>query len=274
MEVSARRYRYTGKERDEETGLYYHGARYYAPWLARWTAADPARLAGGMSLFNYARNNPVRLSDPSGALPPSAHEIDEQPETPKITLQHQLTPVSPGDKTTSAAAPKTHSVFGGRNVKPPTPQEVRAALDHSEAAPEPEWQPPVPKEVSPEAGDWDVAPLPIGPAVSRQEGTVEEARKAIHEEAEVRANADLVVEVAKEFAETLTWYAGRTRGLAPPTRAAAAPAVAATRSAVTGEAAIVKATGAVLPGAEGGAGFGKLADRTIRLSEKLSLIHI
>lgn len=37
----AKRYRYTGKERDEESGLYYHGARYYAPWLCRWTAVDP-----------------------------------------------------------------------------------------------------------------------------------------------------------------------------------------------------------------------------------------
>ena len=37
-----KRYRYTGKERDEESGLYYHGARYYAPWLGRWTSCDPA----------------------------------------------------------------------------------------------------------------------------------------------------------------------------------------------------------------------------------------
>ena len=44
--VSRKRYRYTGKERDEETGLYYHGARYYAPWLGRWTAADPIGLGG------------------------------------------------------------------------------------------------------------------------------------------------------------------------------------------------------------------------------------
>ncbi|MGH9871286.1 MAG: SpvB/TcaC N-terminal domain-containing protein [Pyrinomonadaceae bacterium] len=36
-----KRYRYTGKEQDEESGLYYHGARYYAPWLGRWTSADP-----------------------------------------------------------------------------------------------------------------------------------------------------------------------------------------------------------------------------------------
>ena len=32
-----KRYRFTGRERDEESSLYYHGARYYAPWLCRWT---------------------------------------------------------------------------------------------------------------------------------------------------------------------------------------------------------------------------------------------
>ena len=42
-----KRYRYTGKERDEENDLYYHGARYYAPWLGRWTCCDPAGLADG-----------------------------------------------------------------------------------------------------------------------------------------------------------------------------------------------------------------------------------
>jgi RHS repeat-associated protein len=36
-----KRYRFTGKERDEESGLNYHGARYYAPWLCRWTSCDP-----------------------------------------------------------------------------------------------------------------------------------------------------------------------------------------------------------------------------------------
>lgn len=33
IKAVAKRYRYTGKERDEESGLYYHGARYYVPWL-------------------------------------------------------------------------------------------------------------------------------------------------------------------------------------------------------------------------------------------------
>lgn len=46
-----KRYRFTGKgkERDEETGLSYRGARYYAPWLARWTSAGPG---GGMDDLN------------------------------------------------------------------------------------------------------------------------------------------------------------------------------------------------------------------------------
>ena len=61
-EVSAKRYRYTGKEKDGETELYYHGARYYAPWLGRWTAADPAGLADGLNLYRYSRDNPQRGS--------------------------------------------------------------------------------------------------------------------------------------------------------------------------------------------------------------------
>jgi RHS repeat-associated protein len=65
-EVSRKRYRYTGKERDEETGLYYIGARYYASWLGRWTAADPAGPVDGPNLYQYSSNNPIRAIDPTG----------------------------------------------------------------------------------------------------------------------------------------------------------------------------------------------------------------
>jgi len=67
-EVSLKRYRYTGKERDEENGLTYHGARYYAPWLGRWTACDPTSLKDGPNIFLYAKNNPVVFSDPTGTV--------------------------------------------------------------------------------------------------------------------------------------------------------------------------------------------------------------
>ena len=63
---SLKRYRYTGKERDEETGLNYHGARYYAAWLGRWTSTDPIGIGDGLNLYLMARNNPTRHIDVSG----------------------------------------------------------------------------------------------------------------------------------------------------------------------------------------------------------------
>ncbi|MEA2235092.1 MAG: hypothetical protein QOD83_4908 [Solirubrobacteraceae bacterium] len=64
-----KRYRYTGKERDEETGFSYHGARYYAGWLGRWTSSDPAGLIDGTNLYRYARNAPTVYTDSSGHDP-------------------------------------------------------------------------------------------------------------------------------------------------------------------------------------------------------------
>jgi RHS repeat-associated protein len=66
FDLSLKRYRFSNKERDNETGLYYSGARYYAPWLGRWTSSDPAGLADGLNLYTYCKNNPVGLCDPNG----------------------------------------------------------------------------------------------------------------------------------------------------------------------------------------------------------------
>ncbi len=66
FDLSLRRYRFSGKERDEETGLYYFGARYYASWLGKWTSGDPVGFADGLNLYAYCHNNPIRLCDPTG----------------------------------------------------------------------------------------------------------------------------------------------------------------------------------------------------------------
>ncbi|MFE6155821.1 SpvB/TcaC N-terminal domain-containing protein [Streptomyces sp. NPDC057889] len=65
-ETGLKRYRYTGKERDDETGLSYHGARYYAPWLGRWASADPSGVADTVNLYAFTRGGPIRLVDPDG----------------------------------------------------------------------------------------------------------------------------------------------------------------------------------------------------------------
>src|SRR5690606_5714641 len=83
IDVPAKRYRYTGMERDEETGLGYHAARYYAPWLGRWTAADPIGLGGGLNRFAYA-TNPVGARDPTG----TTEELSVG--TPDTTVQEAI----------------------------------------------------------------------------------------------------------------------------------------------------------------------------------------
>lgn len=66
IEAPPKRYRYTGMERDEESGVSYHGARYYAPWIGRWNSTDPAGLVDGPNLYSCMRDNPINLSDTSG----------------------------------------------------------------------------------------------------------------------------------------------------------------------------------------------------------------
>jgi RHS repeat-associated protein len=50
-QVQQKRYRYTGKEKDDRSDLSYYGARYLAPWMARWTSPDSAGAVDGLNLY-------------------------------------------------------------------------------------------------------------------------------------------------------------------------------------------------------------------------------
>ena len=69
IEVKRKQYRYTGMERDEESGLSYHSARYYLPWLGRWASADPEGLSGGDDLYRFVNCNPIFFTDGTGNSP-------------------------------------------------------------------------------------------------------------------------------------------------------------------------------------------------------------
>lgn len=64
-ETTYRFIRYSGKEMDV-SGLYYYGARYYAPWLQRWVSADPAGDVDGLNLYGFVRNNAMTYVDRTG----------------------------------------------------------------------------------------------------------------------------------------------------------------------------------------------------------------
>jgi RHS repeat-associated protein len=61
-----KRYRFSGKERDEESGLANFGARYYAAWVGRWLSCDPAGRIDGDNLYRFTRGNPIRFADALG----------------------------------------------------------------------------------------------------------------------------------------------------------------------------------------------------------------
>ncbi len=71
-------YKFNGKELDEETGLYYYGARYMNPRLSIWYGTDPMQEKyPNVSSYCYTMSNPIALIDVNGeAWKPTQNEID------------------------------------------------------------------------------------------------------------------------------------------------------------------------------------------------------
>lgn len=63
-------YRFTGKERDQESGLDYFGARYFSPVTGRFVSVDPLQAKPGnpqdLNVYSYVKNNPMAFIDPRG----------------------------------------------------------------------------------------------------------------------------------------------------------------------------------------------------------------
>ena len=70
------RYKFTGKERDTESGLDYFGARYLSSNMGRWMSPDPSMEGAILELpqtwnkYSYEYNRPTYGTDPDGRCPP------------------------------------------------------------------------------------------------------------------------------------------------------------------------------------------------------------
>jgi len=59
-------YRFSSKEIEPKSGIYYYGYRYYEPNLQRWLNRDPIQESGGLNLYGFVGNGPINRVDPLG----------------------------------------------------------------------------------------------------------------------------------------------------------------------------------------------------------------
>ncbi len=98
IKVAAKRYRYTGKERDDETGLYYYGARYYAAWLGRWVSCDPIGVRGSVNVFQFVKGNPIKFFDNTGLQPEEkSNQVDLIEIAPRAGSELSIAGIKPGE---------------------------------------------------------------------------------------------------------------------------------------------------------------------------------
>ncbi|MEM9905453.1 MAG: SpvB/TcaC N-terminal domain-containing protein [Cyanobacteria bacterium P01_D01_bin.44] len=126
-EVGLKQYRYTGKERDEKSGFYYNGVRYYISWLGRWSSCDPEGLTDSSNLFTYTNNNPLIYTDPNGSsIKLKIPQISEQHRHPPTSKQRdQLAPIVQED---------IYALFGLKTNYDPKAGEISLKVNNLEKA--------------------------------------------------------------------------------------------------------------------------------------------
>jgi RHS repeat-associated protein len=81
------RFKFSGKERDVESGYDYFGARYYDARIGRFLSIDPhSRRYPALSPFNYAINNPLAYLDPNGLDSASSQTKNSKPPDKSNTI--------------------------------------------------------------------------------------------------------------------------------------------------------------------------------------------
>ncbi|MDL2297211.1 RHS repeat-associated core domain-containing protein, partial [Bacteroidales bacterium OttesenSCG-928-E04] len=119
------RYTFSGKEKDEETGYSYFGARYYDSDLSIWLSVDP--MAGKyphQSNYVYCSNNPIKLVDPDG------REVDvtDLAKTDQDNLTKSLSELTGLNVTTTERDGKTFLSYETKDGEPTGSEDARNQL--------------------------------------------------------------------------------------------------------------------------------------------------
>jgi RHS repeat-associated protein len=112
------RYKFNGKELDEETGFYYYGARYYNPKFSIWLSVDPlAEKFPNASPYNYCLGNPINLVDPDGRAPSDWIHWYAKDGSRHITYDKSITTVEQANQKGYNNYNKDVKVYSGAHLK-------------------------------------------------------------------------------------------------------------------------------------------------------------
>jgi RHS repeat-associated protein len=135
IKAAAKRYRYTGKERDEETGFTYHGARYYAPWLGRWVSCDPIETWTGNNPYIFVKNTPTRLRDITGltGTEPKPNGLDEFVKDVRAAEKLANAWFGPLLGPTAGIGPLAGTLISGKNEEGKAVDRGKVAIEAAES---------------------------------------------------------------------------------------------------------------------------------------------
>ena len=134
-------FRFTGREFDEETGLYYYRARYYDPKEGRFISEDPVGFTGDQNFYRYAGNSPINENDPSGYWGTNAHnQLIRNALAPCGVSDHDIKQIQKGSrhaddfKFQGAEYSYMHSMTNGSSNPPQSAADMMQQRDAFVAA--------------------------------------------------------------------------------------------------------------------------------------------
>lgn len=129
-------FRFTARELDAETGLYYYRARYYDPTIGRFISEDPVGFTGNKDVYRYAENSPVNETDPSGNWGTTPHnQLIWNALHPCGLTNHELWQIQRGSrhaddfKFQGAEYSYMHSMTNGSSNPPQTAADMAQQRD-------------------------------------------------------------------------------------------------------------------------------------------------
>ncbi len=172
--VKGQKFLFSGKELDEETGLYYFGERYLNPERARWLSTDPMdRFTStspvlALNLYEYALWNPLRFVDPHGTAEKDRTSAQsaapaQSPGTPPAATGRDAAPTGNAPQSARQAAAlgqRARAVFGETGGLYPQRSDDKKSIYRPE--------------------NWDEASAADLAAARREVGAVSERNSFIH----------------------------------------------------------------------------------------------